>query len=172
MCTYCIAAAVVWKLGEAVKVEEITVDPPKSTEIRIKMLCASICHTDLLYCYGSPIVIFHSFLIVTWFCFLILTGIATYILNIPLCIHMLLNSKEALTINISFMEFHYSSPCFPGYLDTKESGKSFKWRDTNIEYIHIIPSLTLPVPFCGLFEYVVLLRVLGTQSHTSRKEIP
>ncbi|KAL0311989.1 UNVERIFIED_CONTAM: 8-hydroxygeraniol oxidoreductase [Sesamum radiatum] len=45
-------AAVIRKSGEPLRVEEIQVDPPKSTEVRIKMLCASMCHTDILYCNG------------------------------------------------------------------------------------------------------------------------
>lgn len=40
----------------AITVEEIKVDPPKASEVRIKMLCASICHTDILCCNGIPIV--------------------------------------------------------------------------------------------------------------------
>ncbi|XP_051137809.1 8-hydroxygeraniol oxidoreductase-like isoform X2 [Andrographis paniculata] len=51
-------AAVVWKSGEPLKVEEIQVDPPKSSEIRIKMLCASMCHTDILCSNGLPIPLF------------------------------------------------------------------------------------------------------------------
>uniref|UniRef100_F6GV33 Enoyl reductase (ER) domain-containing protein n=1 Tax=Vitis vinifera TaxID=29760 RepID=F6GV33_VITVI len=43
-------AAVCWGLGEAMKVEEIQVEPPKSSEVRVKMLYASICHTDIFYC--------------------------------------------------------------------------------------------------------------------------
>nr|QKE59465.1 8-hydroxygeraniol oxidoreductase B [Nepeta cataria] len=39
-------AAVAWKPLEPLKVEEIQVQPPKPTEVRIKMLYASICHTD------------------------------------------------------------------------------------------------------------------------------
>lgn len=50
------AAAVLRKSGEPLQVEEIQVDPPKSTEIRIKMLCASMCHTDILCCNGLPVV--------------------------------------------------------------------------------------------------------------------
>lgn len=38
--------------------EEIQVDPPKSGEARIKMLCASICHTDVLCCKGFPLPLF------------------------------------------------------------------------------------------------------------------
>ncbi|KAI8007837.1 8-hydroxygeraniol oxidoreductase [Camellia lanceoleosa] len=48
--------AVVWGKGEGVKVEEIQVDPPKSSEVRVKMLFASLCHTDLLCCNGHPLV--------------------------------------------------------------------------------------------------------------------
>ncbi|XP_045830587.1 8-hydroxygeraniol oxidoreductase-like [Trifolium pratense] len=40
-------AAICWGSGKGVTVEEIEVDPPKATEIRVKMLCASICHTDI-----------------------------------------------------------------------------------------------------------------------------
>ncbi|RDX94138.1 Alcohol dehydrogenase-like 1 [Mucuna pruriens] len=40
-------AAICWGAGKAVTVEEIQVDPPKATEVRVKMLCASICHTDI-----------------------------------------------------------------------------------------------------------------------------
>ncbi|KAL8095542.1 8-hydroxygeraniol oxidoreductase-like [Apium graveolens] len=45
-------AVVIWKAGETVKVEEIKVDPPKTGEVRIKMLFASVCHTDILYRHG------------------------------------------------------------------------------------------------------------------------
>ncbi|XP_058206456.1 8-hydroxygeraniol oxidoreductase-like [Rhododendron vialii] len=51
-------AAVSWGVGEALKVEEIRVDPPKASEVRIKMLCASLCHTDILCCNGIPFPIF------------------------------------------------------------------------------------------------------------------
>ncbi|PSS04576.1 Alcohol dehydrogenase-like [Actinidia chinensis var. chinensis] len=51
-------AAVLWGVGEAVKVEEIQVDPPKASEVRIKMLCASLCHTDILCCNGLPVPLF------------------------------------------------------------------------------------------------------------------
>ncbi|KAF5947511.1 hypothetical protein HYC85_013468 [Camellia sinensis] len=52
------AGAVVWGKGEGVKVEEIQVDPPKSSEVRVKMLFASLCHTDLLCCDGHPLPLF------------------------------------------------------------------------------------------------------------------
>ncbi|CAK9140387.1 unnamed protein product [Ilex paraguariensis] len=51
-------AAVIYKSGEALKLEKIEVDPPKSSEVRIKMLCASICHTDILCCNGLPLPLF------------------------------------------------------------------------------------------------------------------
>ncbi|KAL8202106.1 hypothetical protein R6Q57_011253 [Mikania cordata] len=51
-------AAVVREIGGPVTVEEIKVDPPQVGEVRIKMLCASICHTDVLCCKGFPIPLF------------------------------------------------------------------------------------------------------------------
>ncbi|XP_035830841.1 alcohol dehydrogenase 1 isoform X2 [Helianthus annuus] len=51
-------AAVVREAGGAIVVEEIKVDPPKAMEVRIKTLCASICHTDILCCNGMPIPLF------------------------------------------------------------------------------------------------------------------
>ncbi|KAK7258170.1 hypothetical protein RIF29_32673 [Crotalaria pallida] len=47
-------AAVCWGIGKPVTVEEIQVEPPKSTEVRVKMLCASICHTDISSTQGFP----------------------------------------------------------------------------------------------------------------------
>ncbi|KAK2977228.1 hypothetical protein RJ640_028433 [Escallonia rubra] len=54
------AAVVCWEAGggEAVKVEEIEVDPPKWGEVRIQMLFASLCHTDVLCCHGFPVPLF------------------------------------------------------------------------------------------------------------------
>ncbi|XP_071691007.1 alcohol dehydrogenase 2-like [Rutidosis leptorrhynchoides] len=51
-------AAVVRELGGPINVEDIYVDPPKGSEVRIKMLCASICHSDILCCNGVPIPLF------------------------------------------------------------------------------------------------------------------
>ncbi|KAL0312111.1 UNVERIFIED_CONTAM: 8-hydroxygeraniol oxidoreductase [Sesamum radiatum] len=52
-------AAVIRKAWEALQVEEIQVDPPKSSEVRIKMLCASMCHTDMTCCNsGFPVPFF------------------------------------------------------------------------------------------------------------------
>ncbi|XLU48282.1 hypothetical protein S245_043096 [Arachis hypogaea] len=52
-------AVVCWKVGEGVKIEEIQVDPPKSTEVRLKMLCSSICHTDITSIQGTPLFKFY-----------------------------------------------------------------------------------------------------------------
>nr|ATI15534.1 alcohol dehydrogenase-like protein [Mentha x piperita] len=46
-------AAIAWNRSEPLKVEEIQVDPPKSGEVRIKMLYASMCHTDIIFWTGS-----------------------------------------------------------------------------------------------------------------------
>ncbi|CAN4120221.1 unnamed protein product [Withania somnifera] len=42
--------------GVTIKCKEIQVDPPKSNEVRIKMIFASLCHTDILHFKGFPIV--------------------------------------------------------------------------------------------------------------------
>ncbi|XP_020214793.1 8-hydroxygeraniol oxidoreductase isoform X1 [Cajanus cajan] len=47
-------AAICWGIGKPVTVEEIEVEPPKATEVRVKMLCASICHTDISGTKGFP----------------------------------------------------------------------------------------------------------------------
>ncbi|TYG75821.1 hypothetical protein ES288_D03G063600v1, partial [Gossypium darwinii] len=44
-----------WGKGEPLKVEEIQVEPPKSNEVQVKMLYASVCRTDLLFANGFPI---------------------------------------------------------------------------------------------------------------------
>ncbi|KAM4076779.1 hypothetical protein ACJW30_12G090300 [Castanea mollissima] len=53
-----IPSVVCWGNGEPVKVEEIQVEPPKSSEVRVKILYASVCHTDLLFFKGFPIPLF------------------------------------------------------------------------------------------------------------------
>ncbi|XP_055961102.1 8-hydroxygeraniol oxidoreductase-like isoform X3 [Mercurialis annua] len=47
-------AAVCWGDGEEMKVENIQIDPPKSSEVRLQMLCASFCHSDSLCSQGFP----------------------------------------------------------------------------------------------------------------------
>ncbi|CAL5385896.1 unnamed protein product [Camellia sinensis] len=42
-------AAVCRNPGEALVIEEIEVDPPKAFEVRIKILCTSLCHTDVTF---------------------------------------------------------------------------------------------------------------------------
>ncbi|XP_024021370.1 alcohol dehydrogenase-like 1 [Morus notabilis] len=50
---------VCWGMGEEGKVEEIQVEPPKRWEVRVKMLYASICHTDHVLCTkGFPLPLF------------------------------------------------------------------------------------------------------------------
>ncbi|XP_010248788.1 PREDICTED: alcohol dehydrogenase-like 6 [Nelumbo nucifera] len=40
-------AAVAWGPGEALVLEEVEVDPPKPMEIRIKVVCTSLCRSDI-----------------------------------------------------------------------------------------------------------------------------
>ncbi|PNX85406.1 alcohol dehydrogenase 7-like protein, partial [Trifolium pratense] len=42
-------AAICRKSGEPLVIEEIEVDPPKSWEVRIKILYTSLCHSDLTF---------------------------------------------------------------------------------------------------------------------------
>ncbi|CAG7899442.1 unnamed protein product [Brassica rapa] len=42
-------AALCKKAGEALVIEEIQVDPPQAYEVRIKILCTSLCHTDVTF---------------------------------------------------------------------------------------------------------------------------
>ncbi|KFK44338.1 hypothetical protein AALP_AA1G245100 [Arabis alpina] len=42
-------AAICKKAGEALVIEEIQVDPPQAYEVRVKILCTSLCHTDVTY---------------------------------------------------------------------------------------------------------------------------
>ncbi|WVZ56258.1 hypothetical protein U9M48_006815 [Paspalum notatum var. saurae] len=52
------AAAVCRAAGEPLTIEEIVVDPPKPYEIRIKIICTSLCHTGITFWKAK---------IVTWF---------------------------------------------------------------------------------------------------------
>ncbi|XP_034232528.1 alcohol dehydrogenase class-3-like [Thrips palmi] len=40
-------AAVCWAKGESLSIEEITVDPPKENEVRLRVVSSSFCHSDL-----------------------------------------------------------------------------------------------------------------------------
>ncbi|KAL6127398.1 hypothetical protein ACLB2K_070763 [Fragaria x ananassa] len=51
-------AAVCWGVGEGCKVEEIHVEPPRKGEVRVKMLYASLCHTDIVFSKGYPFPVF------------------------------------------------------------------------------------------------------------------
>ncbi|KAL5834673.1 hypothetical protein ACOSQ4_014170 [Xanthoceras sorbifolium] len=51
-------AVVCWGEDEAWKLEEIQVEPPKSREVRVKLLYASVCHTDILCSTGFPLPLF------------------------------------------------------------------------------------------------------------------
>ncbi|KAL1225803.1 Alcohol dehydrogenase-like 1 [Cardamine amara subsp. amara] len=42
-------AAICRKPGEALVIEDIQVDPPQAYEVRIKILCTSLCHTDITF---------------------------------------------------------------------------------------------------------------------------
>ncbi|XP_058085313.1 8-hydroxygeraniol oxidoreductase-like [Magnolia sinica] len=58
-------AAVCWGIEQPLKIEEIQVDAPGPLEVRVKMLSASLCHTDILYWKGfhipaSPRVLGHE----------------------------------------------------------------------------------------------------------------
>ncbi|KAK6936512.1 Alcohol dehydrogenase, N-terminal [Dillenia turbinata] len=53
-----VSAAICWGVGEPIKVEEIEVDPPKAGEVRIKILCASLCHSDIICASGYPLPLF------------------------------------------------------------------------------------------------------------------
>ncbi|XAR73288.1 Alcohol dehydrogenase [Bertholletia excelsa] len=51
-------AAVLWGKGESLKVQDVHVHPPKSSEVRIKMLFASLCHSDIFCISGFPAPLF------------------------------------------------------------------------------------------------------------------
>jgi S-(hydroxymethyl)glutathione dehydrogenase/alcohol dehydrogenase len=40
-------AAVCWAPKEPLKVEIVTVDPPKAGEVRLKIIANALCHTDI-----------------------------------------------------------------------------------------------------------------------------
>lgn len=39
-------AAVAWKAGEPLSIEEVEVMPPQKGEVRIKLMATGVCHTD------------------------------------------------------------------------------------------------------------------------------
>jgi S-(hydroxymethyl)glutathione dehydrogenase/alcohol dehydrogenase len=38
--------AVLYQPGEAIRVEEIELDPPKEHEVQVKLVAAGVCHSD------------------------------------------------------------------------------------------------------------------------------
>lgn len=59
-------AAVAWKSNAPLVVEEVVIDAPRAGEVRIKMTCTSVCHTDLYTWSGAdpegifPVVLGHE----------------------------------------------------------------------------------------------------------------
>lgn len=43
------SAAICRNPGDPLVIEEIEVDPPKAWEVRIKIICTSLCHTDVTF---------------------------------------------------------------------------------------------------------------------------
>ncbi|KAK2997793.1 hypothetical protein RJ639_025579 [Escallonia herrerae] len=91
-------AAVVWKSGEPVKVEQIQVDPPKASEVRIKMICASLCHTDILCCNGLPVVS---------------TSLLLHFPKVISLFYFLLNAHGTFCINSNIFFLFVDQPLFP-----------------------------------------------------------
>ncbi|KAK1285697.1 Alcohol dehydrogenase-like 7 [Acorus calamus] len=58
MSTITCKAAVCWGPDEPLKIEEIEVEPPRASEIRVRMICASLCHTDILCQHGFPFLLY------------------------------------------------------------------------------------------------------------------
>lgn len=56
-CFYCqpisYRAAVAWENGKPLVVETVEVNPPSTGEVRIKMVAAGVCHSDLTYFNGG-----------------------------------------------------------------------------------------------------------------------
>ena len=48
-----IRAAVCGKFGEALSIETLRLDPPEGSEVRVKVLASSICHSDIIYMDGG-----------------------------------------------------------------------------------------------------------------------
>lgn len=44
-----LVAAIVRKAGEPLVIEEVIVAPPKAREVRIKIICTSLCHSDVTF---------------------------------------------------------------------------------------------------------------------------
>ena len=48
-----IQAAVCRKFGEPLSIETLRLDPPQGSEVRVKVLASSICHSDIIYMDGG-----------------------------------------------------------------------------------------------------------------------
>ena len=48
-----IRAAVCRKFGEPLSIETLRLDPPEGSEVRVKVLASSICHSDIIYMDGG-----------------------------------------------------------------------------------------------------------------------
>lgn len=46
-------AAVAWEARKPLTIEDVQVDPPKSHEVRIKVVASGVCHTDWAYLYET-----------------------------------------------------------------------------------------------------------------------
>lgn len=44
-----VAAAVAWKAGKPLVIEEVEVAPPQSNEVRVKILFIALCHIDVYF---------------------------------------------------------------------------------------------------------------------------
>ena len=46
-------AAVCYEFGKPLVVEEVTLDPPKAGEVRVKLAACAICHSDIHFAEGA-----------------------------------------------------------------------------------------------------------------------
>lgn len=56
-------AAVAWRAGEALVIEEVEVSPPLPHEIRIKVVATSLCRSDVSAWETQVSFVLHSFLL-------------------------------------------------------------------------------------------------------------
>ena len=59
-------AAVAWKAGEPLSLEEVQVEPPRAGEVRLKIVASGVCHTDAYTLSGAdpeglfPVILGHE----------------------------------------------------------------------------------------------------------------
>lgn len=46
-------AAIAWEPGRPLTIEDVQVDPPKTNEVRVKIVASGVCHTDWAYLYET-----------------------------------------------------------------------------------------------------------------------